>query len=609
MGHQRNLLPGLTRHGHSEAARLSAQRRMYCIWFLAVVVPFAVLFCLFPSSYRSSRASLLPASAPRKPSVSIAHRQQVSDQASIISPRGHNKSLESTSSRKSGDKSVDGKSKLKKSKREPVEEDAKTKSSVDSRSIAEETSRSGIGGSKDRDSLTSVNSKKRSNKNDRKPPDQAGSKRIDEETSDELRSINGGAKSRGTQQIKKRPRVDLVSDAESEPDLQSVVDRSRSHGLREKKGTRRTDFSQVWSRSERDEELIMPGVGSFEITKTSDALETKRKGEPASTLVEKKAEVQCDLSKGRWIPDKKGPLYTNATCPWIEDDQNCMQKKGYWRWKPDDCELDRFNGKTFLKVMQSKSLAFVGDSVARIQMQSLLCLLAQVESPKPIYVDKENQSTSWHFPSSNFTVSAIWSPYLVEETSDYIEGAPEGMTKLRLDVLDTKWARLLPTIDSVVVSGGAWFQRPAVYVVRNEAIGCHACGSIAGGAVKETGFYSAYRAAIRSTLLGVRLLPGFPGWTVLHSATDLSCRPPPNLSIPATKQQQWSRKLSEIRSEELSKARKRRLSNGSGLALLETTPGPDSVPGKLTLQNCGCSPGPSDGWNQILLQILRRRPT
>lgn len=48
-----------------------------------------------------------------------------------------------------------------------------------------------------------------------------------------------------------------------------------------------------------------------------------------------------------------------------------------WRWKPSECELPRFDAKKFLELMRGKTLAFIGDSVARNQMESMLCLLWQ----------------------------------------------------------------------------------------------------------------------------------------------------------------------------------------------------------------------------------------
>ncbi|KAF3627505.1 Protein trichome birefringence-like 19 [Capsicum annuum] len=92
----------------------------------------------------------------------------------------------------------------------------------------------------------------------------------------------------------------------------------------------------------------------------------------------------CDISTGEWIPNPDGPYYTNTTCWAIHEHQNCMKygrpDTGFlkWRWKPKECELPIFNPYQFLDMMRNKSLAFVGDSVGRNQMQSLMCLLSRV---------------------------------------------------------------------------------------------------------------------------------------------------------------------------------------------------------------------------------------
>nr|KYP68099.1 hypothetical protein KK1_021716 [Cajanus cajan] len=49
-----------------------------------------------------------------------------------------------------------------------------------------------------------------------------------------------------------------------------------------------------------------------------------------------------------------------------------------WRWKPNECELPIFNPFQFLEIMRGKSMAFVGDSIGRNHMQSMICLLSRV---------------------------------------------------------------------------------------------------------------------------------------------------------------------------------------------------------------------------------------
>ena len=92
----------------------------------------------------------------------------------------------------------------------------------------------------------------------------------------------------------------------------------------------------------------------------------------------------CDLFKGQWVPDLNGSLYTNLDCQTIPDSKNCF-KNGRrerdfvnWRWKPQQCELARFDPKTFLQIVRGKKMAFIGDSVARNHVESLLCLLSKV---------------------------------------------------------------------------------------------------------------------------------------------------------------------------------------------------------------------------------------
>ncbi|GKB93759.1 trichome birefringence-like protein 19 [Tanacetum coccineum] len=75
----------------------------------------------------------------------------------------------------------------------------------------------------------------------------------------------------------------------------------------------------------------------------------------------------CDLFSGEWVENPDGPYYTNETCWAIQEHQNCMK---FGR--------KIFDPILFLKMMRGKSLAFVGDSVARNHMQSLLCLLSRV---------------------------------------------------------------------------------------------------------------------------------------------------------------------------------------------------------------------------------------
>ncbi|KEH15496.1 trichome birefringence-like protein, putative, partial [Medicago truncatula] len=50
---------------------------------------------------------------------------------------------------------------------------------------------------------------------------------------------------------------------------------------------------------------------------------------------------KCDIFTGEWVPNPKGPYYTNKTCWAIHEHQNCMKygrpDSDYlkWKWKPN----------------------------------------------------------------------------------------------------------------------------------------------------------------------------------------------------------------------------------------------------------------------------------
>ncbi|KAI8020739.1 Protein trichome birefringence-like 24 [Camellia lanceoleosa] len=111
-------------------------------------------------------------------------------------------------------------------------------------------------------------------------------------------------------------------------------------------------------------------------TDPSLALEEKTLPPPTDLVSNTFLTTECDIFTGHWIPDPSGPYYTNQSCRNIEAHQNCM-KNGrpdseylYWRWKPRDCELPKFDPKRFLNLMRNKSWAFIGDSISRNHVQS-----------------------------------------------------------------------------------------------------------------------------------------------------------------------------------------------------------------------------------------------
>ncbi|KAJ3700601.1 hypothetical protein LUZ61_004306 [Rhynchospora tenuis] len=185
------------------------------------------------------------------------------------------------------------------------------------------------------------------------------------------------------------------------------------------------------------------------------------------------------MSVGKWVREAREPVYSNLTCPFLPEAKNC-QKYGkppgymYWRWKPDGCDLPRFEPERFLDLVRGKTLAFVGDSLARNQFDSLLCLLSQVEVPIDQQLNPFKKFHKIHFPSSNFTVMVMWTEFYVQGIPS-INSAATASFDIHLDKINTNWTSELPGLDYLVISGGNWFIRKHYLYESDKLVGCLFC--------------------------------------------------------------------------------------------------------------------------------------
>ncbi|GMH27179.1 hypothetical protein Nepgr_029022 [Nepenthes gracilis] len=179
---------------------------------------------------------------------------------------------------------------------------------------------------------------------------------------------------------------------------------------------------------------------------------------------------RCDIFSGEWVPNPEAPYYTNRSCWAIHEHQNCM-KYGRpdtefmrWRWKPDGCDLPIFNPSQFLEIVRGKSLAFVGDSVGRNQMQSLICLLSRVEYPIDVSYTPDEHFKRWLYTTYNFTLATFWTPFLVKAKQDDPAGPTgTGLFGLYLDEFDESWTTQIDEFDYLVVSAATGFYRSLMY--------------------------------------------------------------------------------------------------------------------------------------------------
>lgn len=106
--------------------------------------------------------------------------------------------------------------------------------------------------------------------------------------------------------------------------------------------------------------------------------------------------LNCDVGRGQWIRSSERNLYSSS-CPYMRDAWNC-HKFGLtsslenWRWEPDQCILPLFDPHEFLRIMRGKRIGFVGDESGANAFDSLVCMLAEAETPHLISGAMESRS-------------------------------------------------------------------------------------------------------------------------------------------------------------------------------------------------------------------------
>ncbi|GJN22142.1 hypothetical protein PR202_gb09681 [Eleusine coracana subsp. coracana] len=350
----------------------------------------------------------------------------------------------------------------------------------------------------------------------------------------------------------------------------------------------------------------------------------------------------CDITKGEWVPDAEPPYYTNLTCPFIDDHQNCMKfgKPSFeflrWRWRPDGCELPRFDAALFLEAMRGKSVAFVGDSLARNHFKSLLCLLSQEAQPVEVGSTPEIDPTGravrrdFRYGNHDFTATLFWSPFLVKAN---LTNETLGQWDIHLDAADARWAAHVAEFDYVVLSDTNWFLRRAVFREGGQVVGRN---SAAGDGdlrnLTEVPANEAVKAAFRTALGAIAATKGFRGKVVVRTVTPAhfengewntggDCvRTLPfrrdERTLGAVEADFRAAQLDAVRETEAAFQR-----NGAELLVLDITDAmdlrPDGHPSRYGHPPGGsvegtfvvdclhwCLPGPIDLWNELLFQML-----
>ncbi|XP_061996309.1 protein trichome birefringence-like 16 [Rosa rugosa] len=185
----------------------------------------------------------------------------------------------------------------------------------------------------------------------------------------------------------------------------------------------------------------------------------------------------CNYAKGKWVVGDKQPLYSGFSCKqWLSGPWACRltQRTDFayemLRWQPRDCQMEEFEGSKFLKRMQDKTLAFVGDSLGRQQFQSLMCMVTGGNERKDVIDvgmeygiaqargDVRPSGWAYRFPSTNTTILYYWSASLCD-VQPIIPTDPATDYAMHLDRPPAFLVQYLHKLDVVVLNTGHHWNR------------------------------------------------------------------------------------------------------------------------------------------------------
>lgn len=178
---------------------------------------------------------------------------------------------------------------------------------------------------------------------------------------------------------------------------------------------------------------------------------------------------ECNYFQGSWVFDESYPLYNASDCPFAERGFNCLangrKDKDYqkWRWKPENCDIRKFDVHEVLEMLRGKRVVFVGDSLGRTQWESMICLLMTgVEDKTSVSqvignrITKQIRHIGVQFKSFNLTVEFYRSVFLVQPGAVPKRSPKRVKSTLKLDVLDDiskKWIQS----DILIFNSGHWW--------------------------------------------------------------------------------------------------------------------------------------------------------
>ncbi|ONK79411.1 uncharacterized protein A4U43_C01F6080 [Asparagus officinalis] len=284
-----------------------------------------------------------------------------------------------------------------------------------------------------------------------------------------------------------------------------------------------------------------------------------------------------------------------------------------------------FDPELFLSIARGKKLMFIGDSLARNMMESLLCLLSQAETPINTYKDPKDpkdKHRTWYFPAHDFTLMVIWTEFLVETNEIIINGTATDTYNINLDKPNPVWGKKLKELKYAVINHGNWFTRKTYIYRKKKLIGCVHCY---GEKIPGISMSSAIRMVMKSAFRFINkckecedLLTVMRTYSMSHFEhgswlTGGYCNRTEPLRESELNMENKAWEFRRIQMEEMERARregKRRIE------LMDVTKAmmlrADAHPGRhwyaKSASDClhWCLPGPIDMWSEVLLEIMKK---
>jgi hypothetical protein len=253
----------------------------------------------------------------------------------------------------------------------------------------------------------------------------------------------------------------------------------------------------------------------------------------------------------------------------------------------------------------------------------------QVEAPTKVHSDTEDKFITWHFRSHNFTLMALWTKFLVEDSQREINGTLVHLHDVHLDKLDARLAANLHEIDILVVSSSHWFFGTKYLYDDGKLIGCIYCSedNITSFSVVSViqrvfrtalGYLNSHRESrLKLTVVRTATPSHFENgyWNTGGSCNRTG---PVGEGTAMTSTDEWG--IRDVQVEEANRAQKEKIHKGGmNIEIIDTTKAmsmrPDAHPGihwdnqwVRGYSDCihWCLPGPIDMWNELLLAVLTK---